>query len=411
MKTYFLMVTMLLIFACNKAQTNKIASPSLAAEPPPSDPMEYEDPGSSNCTQEQLSVFRSTILDSLANAETDTDFSFVVVTDDGRTLSYDRGSSRMTTVYESASTSKWPTATIILSFMESAENQASQGLDRLTLSSKPQDFFGSNTVQWPIDPNDPLNNMTLRDLLSFTSGLVTEAPCITPGNGTITMEVCVRNIALQNKGNGKVPGSEFYYNGNHLQVAGLMAVAARNRALNITTSTWQDLFSDFKTKTGLFATATYDLPSTTNPRLAGGMHWTGNEYLAFVKANYFNQILSANTMPGESAPYRDLQRKDQMGSATIGNSPAIDTIGEDWHYGFGMWLQCHRSSFTDCPPPQSWASPGSYGAFPFMDVENKFFGIIARQGDKGTFNKGYALFEPIGYTVQRWAKHECQNQN
>jgi hypothetical protein len=377
------------------------------------------------CTEQQLANFKAQILNSLSTIETDTDFSFAVVAEDGREIRYDRGESRMTTVYESASTSKWPTATIILSFMESAANQASHGTNRLTLDSKPQDFFGLNSEQWPIEATDSLANLTLRDLLSFTSGLTTEPTCITPGNGMITMETCVRNIALQNKENGNIPGKVFYYNGNHLQVAGLMAVAARNLALNVTNSTWHDLFSDFKSKTNLFANATYDLPSTSNPRLGGGMHWTGNEYLAFIKANYFNQVLSSSKMPGEAGPYWQLQRADQIADAIIRSSPAINRIGEDWHYGLGLWLQCHNSSFSNCAPVSgapsnsltvgnvssvsSWAAPGAFGAFPFMDVGNKFYGIIARQGEKGTFNKGYAVFEPVSYTVQKWAKKDCSN--
>ncbi len=397
------LLVVLLISGCMKVDASSVKASSSAI---------------TSCTEKELVNYKTQILNSLSSLQTDTDFSFAVVAEDGREIRYDRGVSRMNTTYDSASTSKWPTATIILSFMESAANQASQGVDRLTLNSKPQDFFGLDSLQWPIEVDDPLANMTLRDLLSFTSGLVSEPSCIIPGNGTITMETCVRNIALENKVNGKIPGREFYYSGTHLQVAGLMAIKARDRALNITNSTWQDLFSDFKVKTGLFANATYDLPSTLNPRLAGGMHWTGNEYLAFLKANYFNEILLSGAMPGESAPYWQLQRADQIANASIGNSPAIDKIGEDWHYGLGLWLQCHRSSFSSCVssvstgptslPVSSWASPGSYGAFPFMDLENKFYGIIARQGAKGTFDKGYAIFEPVSYTVQKWAKKDCR---
>lgn len=296
---------------------------------------------------------------------------------------------------------------IILSYMESRLNQKQESNNRLTLKSKPQDFFGINSAQWPIDASDPLSKMTLRDLLSFTSGLVSEPFCITPGNGIITMEECVQNIALKNKGNGKIPGSEFYYNGNHLQVAGLMAVAARNKALGIKTSTWQDLFNDFKTRTGLFKNSTYDLPSELNPRLAGGMHWTGSDYLAFLKANYYKSVLSPEVMEGELLPYWQLQRADQIANATIGHSPAIERIGEDWHYGLGLWLQCHWTSFRACPEATSWASPGTYGAFPFLDAGNKFYGIIARQGDKVTFDKGYAIFEPVNYTLGKWARKDC----
>jgi hypothetical protein len=66
----------------------------------------------------------------LAQLSTDTDFSFAVERDDGRRYVYQRGSSRMQTLYESASTSKLVSAVIILRLVE-------QGY--LKLEDKPQD--------------------------------------------------------------------------------------------------------------------------------------------------------------------------------------------------------------------------------------------------------------------------------
>ncbi len=123
--------------------------------------------------------------------------------------------------------------------------------------------------------------MTLRDLMSFTSGFTEEANCLNRGDSDFT--ACVLTMASDNIGNGYVPGKTYFYSGVHLQVAGLMAIKARNLALGIITSTWQNFFNDFKSATGLFANSQYDLPSATNPRLAGGMHWIGNDYIAFLK--------------------------------------------------------------------------------------------------------------------------------
>lgn len=368
---------------------------------------ENNDPNS--CTSTQLADMENDILATLATVSTDADFSFAIDTEDGRSLRYDRGASTMTSVYQSASTSKWVAATIILSFMESSANQNSS--KRLTLNSHPQDFL--NSTIWPISPSDPLYNMTLRQLLSFTSGMTHQAECVHEGGTGATMDFfdCITEIANDNKDLGLIPGALFDYNSDHLQVAGAMAIKARDVALGVSNSDWQDLFNEFKTKTGLFANSTFRAPSPKNPRLAGGMQWTGDDYVAFLKAIYNNQILSSLTMPGETAPYRVQQYQDQMATVGIGNSPAKTTIKEDWHYGFGNWLQCHSKNF-DCGPGSgkevsAWASPGSLGAFPFLDRGHRFWGIIAREGNLATFSKGYAVYMSVGDLVNKWAIKDC----
>ena len=249
--------------------------------------------------------------------------------------------------------------------------------------------------------------MTLRNLLSFTSGLTTEPLCINAAlpNGSFTG--CITAIASANIGNGKVPGAEFWYSSNHLQVAGMMAIAARNAALGISTSTWQDLVSDFKTKTGLFAHSQYDLPSLTNPRLAGGMTWQGTDYLQFIAANYNHQILSTTPVTGQTVPLYQQQLTDQVANATRGSSPAYDAINQDWHYGFGLWLECHATTFNCNHGVDSYSSPGAYGAYPFMNLTNKFYGIIARQGALGTFRNGYAVYATVEPQVIQWASKSC----
>ncbi len=124
-----------------------------------------------------------------------------------------------------------------------------------------------------------------------------------------------------------------------------MAIKAAGRA------DWQEVFEQFKTDTELFTHSNYDLPSLQNPRLAGGMHWNAKEYLEFLEAFHQAQILSA--------PMVLQMTRDQIGSAVIGNSPALNSIGEDWHYGFGNWIECHanphncsQTTRISCPPDQ-----------------------------------------------------------
>jgi len=312
----------------------------------------------------------------LAAAPTDTDFSFFIETASGRRLSYDRGGSRMTTSYASASTSKWVTAVIILREVQRGS---------LSIDSRPQDLIPG----WNVTPSDPLAAITLGDLLSFTSGLVQEPACV--NSGRADFEECVRMIADVNVGNGKVPGAEFDYGSAHLQVAGLMAVKSAG------VGSWQDLFDRFRRETGLFSNGGYDLPSAGNPRLAGGMHWTGADYAAFLRALQGGQLLGPSLLSQMYA--------DHVGSALIGSSPPLAALGEDWHYGFGHWLECPSRTF-DCPAPAYHSSPGAYGAYPFVDVVHGYFGIVARQGTLGTFRNGKALFDRVRAQAEAWA--ECR---
>jgi CubicO group peptidase (beta-lactamase class C family) len=306
-----------------------------------------------------------------AQLVTDTDFSFGVERDDGHRYVYQRGSSRMQTVYESASTSKLVSAVIILRLVE-------QGY--LKLDDKPQDRIAT----WPIAPTSPLATMNLANLLSFTSGLTDEPLCVNAG--FINFESCVNTIVNVNASNQVVPGSEFYYASTHLQVAGLMAIKARGVA------SWQDIFNEFKQQTGLFKTASYDLPSSSNPRLAGGMHWTGEEYLDFLSALKKGRLLDAASMTQLLA--------DRTATAKLVYSPAA-ALGEVWHYGFGYWHECQSSSFN-CAPATRISSPGAYGAYPFWDRSKSYVGILARQGELGTFTKGAALERAIRPKVEAW---------
>ena len=218
------------------------------------------DSENSQCSIEQL---ESEMTEQLSGAPSSVDFSVTLERSDGRNYQYLRGSSTFQTPYESASTSKLVSAVIILRLIE-------QG--HLDLADSPQDHIPT----WPIIASDSLFNINLSQLLSFTSGLTDEPFCL--NIGLSNFENCVENIGTENQGNGNNPGEAFYYSGTHLQVAGLMAI----EALNV--SSWQDVFTLFQSETGLFPNSEYDLPSSSNPRLAGGMHWTGDDYLTFLRA-------------------------------------------------------------------------------------------------------------------------------
>lgn len=259
------------------------------------------------CTNTELSDLETAIQNTLAAVITDVDFSLLVNSADHRQIVYERGTSTVSTSYESASTSKFVTAAVILSFVDRGY---------LTLNSKPTDYPDIKSY-WTTDDSNPISRITLRDLLSFTSGLNKEPLCLVLADGgRVDIAGCVQNIYNKNVDNNIEPDTQFYYGSSHLQVAGLMAMMATGF------STWAEVFNNFKSyyhdhEVDLFPSSTYDLPNTTNPRLAGGMHWIATEYVDFLKAFYEGKLLSPALMT------EVLQ--DHIVDAAIVYSPALIT--------------------------------------------------------------------------------------
>lgn len=333
---------------------------------------------SSTCTPEELQALESAISAKLDAASTDADFTLLLKAEDGRSYQHARGTSSATMSHESASTSKLVAATIILDLVQRGY---------LSLDSRPQDFVAF----WRPPAGHPANGVTLRHLLAFTSGFSDDPACLDlPG---ADFELCVRSIYLNNLAANRTPGSEFYYASSHLQIAGLMAIRARGL------TSWRQLFDEFKGRSGLFSHSAFDLPSAGNPRLAGGMHWTGEDYLDFLRALQRGELLSSEL--------RAEMWRNQRGTARVAHSPALEAIGQDWGYGFGNWVECAGNIFNCTGLPKRNSSPGTYGAYPFIDAGKGYIGLLARQGNMGSFANGYALFESVRSLANTWATLSC----
>jgi CubicO group peptidase (beta-lactamase class C family) len=318
----------------------------------------------------------------LSQAESEVDFSFAVERKDGRRYNYNRGASTLQKAYESASTSKLVAAVVIMRLVE-------QGY--LSLEDRPQKFI----VAWPIVISDPMYGMTLRHLLSLTAGFTWDIPCL--DSATADFEACVIEVANVNAFNGSTAGRQFFYTSADHQVAGLMAVKARG-------ASWDQIFTEFKTQTGLFAGSAFDVPSTSNPLMGGGMHVTGADYMDFLKALKSGALLNATSMSELLT--------DHTASVKIAFSPILEGIqgdpglGEDWHYGFGLWHEC-RSAVFNCVPATRVSSPGNFGSYPFWDRSKGYTGIVARQGAAGHVTTGIRIERSVRSEVEQWAA--CSN--
>lgn len=313
----------------------------------------------------------------LQTVETESDFSLFLERYDGQSYDFVRGGASLQKTYASASTSKLVAATVILWVVDA-------GL--LDLKDTPQTWL----PDWPLVSDPTLSNIKLHDLLTFTSGLREEPLCINFPNANFFD--CVNAIGENNACNGAVPGSSFHYASGHLEVAGAMAINAGGYA------DWTELFDAFRAVTGLFPTSQFDLPSLYNPRLAGGMHWSGEEYINFLRACRDQQILTP-ALSNEAL-------KDHTSIAAFSCSPVFEQLGEQWHYGFGFWHECSNAPFH-CEAAAMISSPGAYAAYSFINYRNDFFGIIAREGDLGTFAEGLTLYRSV--QSQAEARAGCVN--
>lgn len=333
-------------------------------------------PGS--CGADDLAALEQAMRGTLASLDNPVDFSLQLEAFDGRRFTYSRGGATPSTVFESASTSKWVSAAVILSLVD-------RGF--LSLDSRPQDFIEF----WRLPPDHPGLGMTLRHLLAFTSGFSEEPFCLNLPHADFA--ACVRSIFEANVGRLVTPGSQFDYASTHLQIAGLMALRARGFP------TWSEVFAEFQARSGLFPSGRYDLPSADNPRLAGGMHWTGEEYLGFLRAlrdrRLWSDELAAQML------------RSQRGDAQVVYSPLQRSLAEDWAYGLGNWVECVSPAYDCGTAIRRNSSAGAYGAYPFIDFAGEYFGMLAQQGRMGSGAEGVTLTRQIDALAAQWARRQC----
>ncbi|WP_233601936.1 serine hydrolase [Corallococcus sp. CA047B] len=213
----------------------------------------------------------------------------------------------------------------------------------------------------------PQAGITLRHLLSFTSGLEPNHPCTVQMGGTLAQ--CVEAIAAGTP--VAPPGTRFDYGSAHLHVAARMAEVRTGKP-------WQDIFDEqVKTPLGLTSAelAYYTFPrntlGTSNPLIAGGLRSTMDEYAKLLGVVYHRGTVGG--VPFASASLFDAQSREPY-DVVIGSSPMVDG-GLTYHYGLTAWLECDTPS-TGCAVV---SSPGAFGFTPWVDRDSGYYAILGMQ--------------------------------
>jgi CubicO group peptidase (beta-lactamase class C family) len=213
----------------------------------------------------------------------------------------------------------------------------------------------------------PQGAITLRQLLSFTSGMEREAPC------TLLPDVALADCVVQISQMPLLaaPGTRYDYGSTHLHVAARMAEVA-------TGASWNDVFdAQIRTPLGLgpdlaFYTAPRMALGTTNPLIAGGLRATMNEYARMLALDFQRGVHQGNRLIDDAL--FDAQASEPYPDAVIGNSP-FAAIALNFHYGLTAWLECPPPA-VNCPVI---SSPGAFGFTPWLDRASGYYAIIAME--------------------------------
>jgi CubicO group peptidase (beta-lactamase class C family) len=213
--------------------------------------------------------------------------------------------------------------------------------------------------------------ITLRQLLSFTSGLDPDPPCTR--QLAITLASCAATIGASTA--VAPPGTRFDYGSAHLAVAGRMAEVATGKL-------WNRLFADtLATPLGLPASVTYytaprQSAGMMNPLVAGGLRASMTDY-AQLLATAFHRGAYRGLSIATPALF-DQQAIEPYPNVVIGQSPYV-AVGYGYRYGLASWLECDTPA-TGCAVI---SSPGAFGWTPWLDRTTGYYAILGMEVANG----------------------------
>jgi len=275
------------------------------------------------------------------------DVTVLIGTADGELFRYEKGAVTAETPLYLGSSSKLYTGLAIWSVIQSGT---------LSIDSNPQDAIDF----WTDDPNDLRSQITLGQLLSFTSGFNSgPGPVSCPGVEGVTLRDCIQT--LHDDGVASEPGTGFAYGPDHMQIAALMVRDATGRELG------DILREDIWDAAGASdATALND--ASDNIRYSANMTSTPEDY-----GKVLSRLLAGNYFPINTGYLADRI----AGTETLGSIRAISESGIDWHYGSGFWIECDTIPFSDtCAESPTISSPGVFGFLPWVDFDKGYWAVI-----------------------------------
>lgn len=198
--------------------------------------------------------------------------------------------------------------------------------------------------------------ITLRQLLSHTSGLVDYSPCMFQQQ--LTLDICARQIGEKTKLRA-APGREFAYGGAAFSVAGRMAEVAAG-------APWADIFaSRIARPLGLEHTG---YGATANPMLSEGLVYSSaSDYATFLQMLLDDGVHEGRRVLSEAAI--EQMTRDQTAGIANRASPRGDVT-----YGLGCWRDVVDSATGRA---LVLTSPGGGGFVPWINRRRGLVGVLA----------------------------------
>lgn len=200
--------------------------------------------------------------------------------------------------------------------------------------------------------------ITVRQLLAFTSGLRASVPCM--DNSELTLAQCVNSIAFSLPLHS--PGQGFFYGGASYMVAGRVAEV-------VSGVPFADLVAN-KITAPLGMVNTF-YPDTQNPRVGGGLVSSTGDYARLLLMHLHRGDFFGNRILSESSWAEMLS--DQTNGAPILFSPYFPwpELAER-RYGLGQWREVVIG-----PVALEMGSQGGYGFSPWIDYRRNMIGVFA----------------------------------
>lgn len=268
-----------------------------------------------------------------------------------------------TTLAPLASASKIVSASVFLRLVELGILSLDTTTKSLLLDRRGQPWAGN------------MGDIRLRDLLSFTAGIVSELPAAEVPN--ISTAEAVQRIYDDQFASAVPRGATFYYGGRTQ-----MRIAARMAEM-VTGKSWRQLYDEqLRVPLGLGALCTFS--GGTNPGPASDLICTGLDYTRFLTMQLRqgldggNRFLSVNSI--------QQQRADAFGLTTTISFSAYTVLGKTYHYGLGNWLETANGQAPGVNNPVlRWSSTGKFGWAPWIASDSSYAGLImTQQSDTST---------------------------
>lgn len=281
-----------------------------------------------------------------------------------------------------ASASKWLTAAVVLTLVDDGL------LDLDAPISRYLDAVPAAAAQ-----------ITTRQLMSHTSGLTHQHPCL-QDQTTTTLQAC--GAAILGTPLLAKPGTQFIYGGASIQVAG--AIAER-----VSGKPWAALFRERVARAvgmvqTVYGSVTGANFNTQNPQLAGGASSTAPDLSRFLR-----MILDGGAVGGRvvlsAAAMRELERDNTLQTTRWECPTAPDCYWWDGEvgfalgspdgthkaYGIGVWLYGADAG----PGERIITSPGAYGTLPWADLGRGYAALIFMNKTARGFPNAKVIYQDL----------------